>query len=289
MKKLLCPLLLAALLTGCIAPAENHSPAGTDTETASVTEPATAPPVEVVEEGMTPVYADSLKDGSYEVTVDSSSTMFQITACTLTVENGTMSAVLTMGGTGYLYVYPGTADEAANAAESDRIPFAETADGAHTFTVPVEGLDMGIPLAAYSKKKELWYDRTILFRADSLPAGAFAEGYVSSAEDLGLADGTYTVAVTVSGGSGRANVQSPTKLTVTDGKAFAEIVWGSPNYDYMTVDGERFEPDSLDPVSVFTIPVNGFGYPMPVTADTTAMSTPYEIEYTLTFDPSTIQ
>ncbi len=285
MKKILFPLLLAALLTGCTAPTETNTPAGTD----AATEPATAPPVEVVEEGMTPVYADSLKDGSYEVTVDSSSTMFQITECTLTVENGTMSAVLTMGGTGYLYVYPGTAEEAANAAESDRIPFAETADGVHTFTVPVEGLDMGIPLAAYSKKKELWYDRTILFRADSLPAEAFAEGYLTSAEDLALADGTYTVAVTVKGGSGRAAVQSPAKLTVTDGKAFAEIVWGSPNYDYMTVNGERFEPDSLDPVSVFTIPVNGFDYPMPVTADTTAMSTPYEIEYTLTFDSATIQ
>lgn len=83
-------------------------------------------------------------------------------------------------------------------------------------------------------------------------------------------------------------MQSPAKLTITDGVAFAEIIWGSNSYDYMVVNGERFDPVSMEEASVFVIPVTGFDYPMPVSADTTAMSTPHEIEYTLYFDSSTI-
>ena len=56
----------------------------------------------VVEEGMTPVYATELKEGVYPVTVDSSSSMFHITSGELRVEGGAMTAVLTMSGTGYL-------------------------------------------------------------------------------------------------------------------------------------------------------------------------------------------
>ena len=34
-----------------------------------------------------------------------------------------MTARMTMGGTGYLYVYPGTGAEAEKAEEKDRIPY----------------------------------------------------------------------------------------------------------------------------------------------------------------------
>ena len=43
---------------------------------------------DVVEEGMTPVTGAQVKDGTYDVTVDSSSSMFRIEKCSLTVENG---------------------------------------------------------------------------------------------------------------------------------------------------------------------------------------------------------
>lgn len=243
----------------------------------------TAPVEEVVEEGMTPIYAGSLKDGTYDVTVDSSSAMFNIIKCSLTVSDGKMSAVMTMSGKGYLYVFMGSSEEAAAADESSFIPFVEGENGDHTFTVPVEALDSGISCAAFSKKKEIWYDRTLLFRADSLPIDAFGDGFIKSAADLGLADGEYTVDVELSGGSGRASVESPAKLIVENGEAFADIVWNSSNYDYMMVNGEKILPISTENGSEFIIPVIGFDFNMPVSADTTAMSTPHEIEYTLKF------
>lgn len=254
----------------------------TEAETTE-SEVQTAPVEEVVEEGMTPIYAGSLKDGTYDVTVDSSSAMFNITKCSLTVSDGKMSAVMTMSGKGYLYVFMGSGDEAAEAEESSFIPYVEDENGDHTFTVPVEALDSGISCAAFSKKKKIWYDRTLLFRADSLPIDAFGEGFIKSAADLGLADGEYTVEVKLSGGSGRASVQSPAKLTVENGMAYADIVWSSSSYDYMMVNGEKILPISTENGSEFIIPVIGFDFNMPVSADTTAMSTPHEIEYTLKF------
>ncbi len=254
----------------------------TEAETTE-SEVQTAPVEEVVEEGMTPIYAGSLKDGTYDVTVDSSSAMFNITKCSLTVSDGKMSAVMTMSGKGYLYVFMGSGDEAAAADESSFIPFVEDENGDHTFTVPVEALDSGISCAAFSKKKEIWYDRTLLFRADSLPIDAFGDGFIKSAADLGLADGEYTVEVELSGGSGRASVQSPAKLTVENGVASADIVWSSSSYDYMMVNGEKVLPVSTENGSEFIIPVMGFDFNIPVSADTTAMSTPHEIEYTLKF------
>ena len=180
-----------------------------------------AAPVEMDLEGLTPVYASSLNNGVYDITVDSSSSMFKIVSCRLTVEDGGMTAVMTMSGTGYLYVYMGTGEQAAAAGEDSYIPFVEDESGAHTYTVPVEALNTGIDCAAFSKNKEMWYDRTLIFRADSLPMDAFADGVIATAESLGLADGSYTVDVKLSGGSGRASVESPTLLTVENGAAKA--------------------------------------------------------------------
>jgi hypothetical protein len=262
-------------------------PESTDSQVATSSEMTTVE--EVVEEGMEPIYAASLKDGTYSVTVDSSSSMFNIVDCTLTVADGQMTAVMTMGGTGYRYLYMGTGEEAVAADESDYIPYVETEEGTHTFTVPVEGLDMGISCAAFSKKKEKWYDRTLLFRADSLPTEAFADGVITTWESLGLADGVYTVEVALEGGSGRASVASPATLTVENGLCTAEIVWSSANYDYMKVDDVRYDLVNTEGNSTFQIPVAGFDYELPVVADTTAMSTPHEISYTLTFDSTTLQ
>ncbi len=131
---------------------------------------------EVVEEGMTPVSPSELKDGTYEVEMKSSSSMFKVDRCELRVENGTMQAVLYMTSQSYLYLYAGTAEEAAAANEEDYIPREDAGDGMGSYTLPVEALDTGISCAAFSKKREKWYDRTLLFRADSLPQDAFLEG-----------------------------------------------------------------------------------------------------------------
>lgn len=303
MKKVLILCMLCVFTTAfascseSMSESESSSVAATSAETEEITEATeevtadsqdgTVAPVEVVEEGMSPIYADEIKDGVYPVEVSSSSSMFRITECELTVQDGEMSAVMTMGGTGYRYLFMGTGTDAETADESEYIPFEET-DGVHKFTVPVEALDMGIECTAFSDKKEKWYDRTILFRADSLPADAFADGTVNTVESLGITDGEYTVEVTLEGGSGKASVNSPAKLTVSGESITAEIIWNSNNYDYMVVDGEKYLPVSTEEFSVFEIPVTVFDRKMTVSADTTAMSTPHEIEYTLYFDSSTI-
>ncbi len=127
---------------------------------------------EVEEEGMTPITADKLKEGTYTVKVKSSSSMFKIVDAQLTVKDGAMTAVLTMSGKSYTWMFMDATDKIAAAADSDFIPYETDGDGAFTFTVPVKALDEGIPCAAYSKNKDKWYARTLLFRADSLPEGA---------------------------------------------------------------------------------------------------------------------
>lgn len=289
---LLAGLMTLSLLAGCGSPSPSgstsaSSPARKTSQVAGSSEMAA--PAQVTPNGAEPVYGSALKDGVYPITVDSSSSMFNITSCELTVQDGKMTAVMTMGGTGYRYVYMGTGEEAAAAEESAYIPFAETEEGAHTFTVPVEALDTGLNCAAFSKKKEKWYDRILVFRADSLPAEARSDDATATVESLKLADGTYTVEVALEGGSGRATVVSPAQLTVQDGKATAAIVWSSSNYDYMKVDGVHYDPTNTEGNSTFEIPVTGFDAKLPVLADTTAMSTPHEIEYTLRFDSATLK
>lgn len=101
-------------------------------------------------------------------------------------------------------------------------------------------------------------------------------------------DGNYTAAVTLEGGTGRASVESPAKLRCENGQFWATIVWSSSNYDYMKVDGVRYDLISTEGNSTFEIPVAAFDQKLDVIADTVAMSTPHEVEYTLFFDSSTL-
>ena len=259
-----------------------------DTAEAS-TEPATVEKTEVVTPGMIAVKGSELNDGEYDITVKSSSSMFNIESCKLTVKDGRMKAKMVMSGKGYLYIYQGTRAEAEKAPESDYIPFEEEADGSHSFTFPVTILNDAVPCAAFSKKKELWYDRELCFEATALPVSAYKKLPYDTVESLGLMDGDFLIEVELTGGSGKATVESPAKLSIKDGKAYATIVWSSSKYDYMVVDGERYDPVSAEGEnSAFTIPVTGFNYPLPVQADTTAMSTAHLIDYTLRFDSSTL-
>lgn len=103
-----------------------------------------------------------------------------------------------------------------------------------------------------------------------------------------LADGSYTAAVTLEGGSGKASVASPAALRVENGAFYATLVWSSPNYDYMKVNGQRYDPINTEGNSTFEIPVAALDQKLDVIADTVAMSTPHEVEYTLFFDSSTL-
>ena len=283
----------ALLLPGCGADDKNVAEKDTteyteakSTQIADASEMAET--VEVVDENMVPIHADQLLEGTYPIAVDSSSTMFRIVSGELKVEDGQMFVTMTMGGTGYRYLFMGTGEQAVEAGEEQYIPFVENTSGEHTFTVPVEALDAGIDCAAFSNNKEKWYDRTLVFRADSLPLSAFAEGVITTATDLELDDGEYTVEVTLEGGSGKTSVESPAKLIIRDQEAFATIVFSSKNYDYMLVNDVRYDNETPGEQSSFTIPVAGFDCKLAVVGDTTAMSEPHEIDYTLYFESDSI-
>ena len=130
------------------------------------------------------------------------------------------------------------------------------------------------------------------FKAEDFKAGdditaqaeAAAQMLAEKHEKLTVADGTYQVNVTLSGGSGRAKIASPTQLTVKDGRATAKIVWRSDKYDYMEDEGIRFTPEIQNGHSVFAVPVTELDKPLAMVGDTTAMSTPHAIDYRLTFE-----
>ena len=68
-----------------------------------------------------------------------------------------------------------------------------------------------------------------------------------------LADGEYKVNILLEGGSGKASLTSPTDMIVENRTAYVSIEWSSPNYDYMIVDGKKYEPVNDYGNSVFEI------------------------------------
>lgn len=269
-----------------------------------------APAQKVGKEGMTPVYGTDIADGTYPIEVESSSSMFRITKAELTVSDGAMSAVITLGGKGYLKLFMGTGEEAVAAEESDYANYVEDADGAYTYEIAVEALNKELECTGFSKRKEKWYDHQICFDASTLPAEALlielpaedtsteeaVDDGTEKAEcgttlktqaleqaEIDVENGTYKIEVDLAGGSGKATVETPATITVEENLAVATIVWSSPNYDYMIVNEEKYLPVNTEGNSTFEIPVLLFDEEMPVVADTVAMGTPHEIEYTLTF------
>ena len=109
-----------------------------------------------------------IANGTYEITVDSSSSMFHVVKCILHVENGAMNAAMTMSGDGYGKVYMGTAQEAAQAPEAEHICPETGKQQEVVFTVPVAALNQEIPCAAWSVRKEIWYDRMLVFRSSAI-------------------------------------------------------------------------------------------------------------------------
>lgn len=169
MKRIFVLLLAALLLTSCAAqPAETETTIPTTVqtipETTETVPEETEPPV---------IYADQLADGTYEITVDSNASMFRVVHCELTVENGTMSAAMTMSGQGYGMVYMGTREEADQDTEENFIPFTQDENGGKVFTVPVEALNLEHDCAAWSIRKEKWYDRILIFESAELPEEAY--------------------------------------------------------------------------------------------------------------------
>ena len=245
--------------------------------------------------------AGVLEDGVYSAEFDTDSSMFHVNEAKegrgiLTVEEGKMTIHVSLVSKSIVNLFVGTAEDAQKEGAElleptiDQVTYSDGyTEDVYGFDIPVPALDEEFDLAIIGKK-EKWYDHKVSV-TDPQPMEPDGEEAPSkeSAADLELEDGSYKLEVSLEGGSGKATVESPAELEVQEGEAVARIIWSSPYYDYMVVDGEKYEPLNTEGNSVFEIPVTCFDAPMMVSADTIAMSTPHEIEYTLTFDSTTLQ
>ena len=274
--------LLAASLAGCGSSASSVASSASSEAVSSVAESAVSG---AASESAAASSARALEDGTYTAEFDTDSSMFHVNEAsdgkgTLTVEDGQMTLHISLQSKKIVNLYVGMAADAPDheadwlQPTTDTVTYSDgTSEEVYGFDVPVEALDTDFQLAILGTKGK-WYDHTVSVRNVEAQAAEAVET---------PADGSYTCEVTLEGGSGRATVDIPAALTVADGKMTATIVWSSPNYDYMIVDGEKYLPTNTEGNSTFEIPVSALGTPLSVVADTVAMSTPHEIEYTLTF------
>ena len=277
MKRILSCIVTASLALSLLAGCGASSTASSAVSSAASSEAASAAASSAAETA-------ALPDGVYTADFETDSSMFHANeTCdgkgTLTVENGEMTFHVSLASKKIVNLYPGkAADAEANESDwlqptTDTVTYSDgTSEEVYGFDIPVSALDTDFDLAILGTKGK-WYDHVVSVRNAAEKA---ADAEVP-------ADGSYTCEVTLEGGSGRATVESPAALTVADGKMTATIVWSSPNYDYMIVDSEKYLPTNTEGNSTFEIPVSALDTALTVTADTVAMSTPHEIEYTLTF------
>ena len=102
-----------------------------------------------------------LIDGaSYKATAETGEKMFKVVDCVVKSTESGMTAMITLSGTGYDYLYMGTAEEAAKADQSSYIKYKEVG-GKYTYEIPVEALNTAIKVSSHSIRKNKWYDRTV--------------------------------------------------------------------------------------------------------------------------------
>lgn len=235
-----------------------------------------------------------LPDGVYTAEFSTDSSMFHVSeACdgkgTLMVKDGVMTIHISLGSKKILNLYPGLAEDAAKDGAVLLEPTTDTVTYSDGMTEEVYGFDVPVPVIgeefdlALIGTKGKWYDHKVKV-SDPVAEGAADTFDLSTVED-----GSYTIELTMEGGSGRASIQSPTQITVADGAATAILEWSSPNYDYMLVNGEKYLPVNTEGNSVFEVPVEALDAPLTMIGDTVAMSTPHEVEYTVTFHSDTLQ
>lgn len=239
-----------------------------------------------------------LPDGVYTAEFSTDSSMFHVSeACdgkgTLTVKDGVMTIHISLGSKKILNLYPGLAEDAAKDGAVLLEPTTDTVTYSDGMTEEVYGFDVPVPVIgeefdlALIGTKGKWYDHKVKV---SDPVAEDSREAANGFFDMSaLADGSYTIELTMEGGSGRASIQSPAQLAIADGAATATLEWSSPNYDYMLVNGEKYLPVNTEGNSVFEVPVEALDVPLTMIGDTVAMSTPHEVEYTITFHSETLE
>ena len=235
-----------------------------------------------------------LPDGVYTAEFSTDSSMFHVSeACdgkvTLTVKDGVMTIHISLGSKKILNLYPGLAEDAAKDGAVLLEPTTDTVTYSDGMTEEVYGFDVPVPVIgeefdlALIGTKGKWYDHKVKV------SDPVAEGAADTFDLSAVEDGSYTIELTMEGGSGRASIQSPAQLAIADGAATATLEWSSPNYDYMLVNGEKYLPVNTEGNSVFEVPVEALDAPLTMIGDTVAMSTPHEVEYTVTFHSETLE
>ena len=239
-----------------------------------------------------------LPDGVYTAEFSTDSSMFHVSeACdgkgTLTVKDGVMTIHISLGSKKILNLYPGLAEDAAKDGAVLLEPTTDTVTYSDGMTEEVYGFDVPVPVIgeefdlALIGTKGKWYDHKVVV---SDPVAEDSREAANGSYDMStLTDGSYTIELTMEGGSGRASIQSPAQLAITAGAATATLEWSSPNYDYMLVNGEKYLPVNTEGNSVFEVPVETLDAPLTMIGDTVAMSTPHEVEYTVTFHSETLE
>ena len=254
--------------------------------------------------GGTETTADpGIADGTYVASFTTDNSMFHVNEANqdkgiLTVKDGKMTIHVSLQSKKIVNLYPGSAEDAKKeGAElieptTDKVVYSDGyEDEVYGFDIPVPALDEEFDVALIGTHGN-WYDHKVVVSdpvegddIQSVINGNTADNAASSY----VTDGEHTIEVALEGGTGRASVESPAVIRKNGDEITAVITWSSPYYDYMIVDGQRYEPVNSDGNSVFEIPVASFDSPLEVVADTTAMSEPHEIEYTLKFDPASIK
>ena len=284
------------LLGGCGA---GQAADATSAESTAAAQESTVTPTESTEAAetvSTEIAQDKaqLPDGVYTAEFSTDSSMFHVSeACdgkgTLMVKDGVMTIHISLGSKKILNLYPGLAEDAAKDGAVLLEPTTDTVTYSDGMTEEVYGFDVPVPVIgekfdlALIGTKGKWYDHKVKV------SDPVAEGAADTFDLSAVEDGSYTIELTMEGGSGRASIQSPTQITVADGAATAALEWSSPNYDYMLVNGEKYLPVNTEGNSVFKVPVEALDAPLTMIGDTVAMSTPHEVEYTVTFHSETLE
>ena len=281
------------LLGGCGA---GQAADATSAESTVAAQESTVTPTESTETVSTETEQDKaqLPDGVYTAEFSTDSSMFHVSeACdgkgTLTVKDGVMTIHISLGSKKILNLYPGLAEDAAKDGAVLLQPTTDTVTYSDGMTEEVYGFDVPVPVIgeefdlALIGTKGKWYDHKVKV------SDPVAEGTADTFDLSTVEDGSYTIELTMEGGSGRASIQSPAQLAIAGGAATATLEWSSPNYDYMLVNGEKYLPVNTEGNSVFEVPVEALDAPLTMIGDTVAMSTPHEVEYTVTFHSETLE
>ena len=242
-----------------------------------------------------------LTDGVYIADFTTDSSMFHVNeTCDgkgiLTVTDGKATIHIALTSKNIVGLYEGLVE---NLDESKVLqPTVESVKYPDGLTEEVNAFDVNVPYLdeefdlAIIGKKGTWYDHKVFVSnpqpyvenqaTDSSNAGEPTDG--KKAAVLPDENTPQEVEVALIGGSGKTTVESPAKVSMkSDGQLMVTIIFSSKNYDYMIVNGDKYLPINTEGNSTFEIPLCEVPGSMEVIADTVAMSTPHEIEYTLEF------